>query len=653
MPEDLVGLGFQIEGADGKRVGGNGDGEVEEEGDGTEDADGVEIAPLINKKEVEKAKSDDPVTQYLKEMGEIPLLTRSEEIALARKVEETRKRFRCIVLGSNTSLEQAVGILRRVQKKDLTFDRTVQVSVTDRMERKHIEGRMQPNLETVEALMTRNRKQYRFVTSKSHPKEERRKVWQQLNKSRSKAVTLVEELGLRTKRIRPMFENLGELSSRVDTLTARIDKRKKKHNSVSGRQKLLEERRSILQATQETPTSLRHRVKASSGAYSEYEKAKHELSSGNLRLVVSVAKHYRNRGLSFLDLIQEGNTGLMRAVDKFEVGRGYKFCTYATWWIRQAITRAVADQSRTVRIPVHMVETLSRVRNCSRELLQELGREATPEEVAEASEIEVGEVCRILGLGHYPISLDRPVGKSEDSTFGELLPDDRELRPEVNASQEQLRERVAKVLNTLSYREREVIKLRYGLADGYSCTLKEVGHICNVTRERIRQIEMNAVRKLQQPHRAAELEGFLDNKVTTASSIEDVKDESKEDASTVLSARETAVLKGGFAQSGMEASLLCRPLVEKILTFLEDSEKGSVSQQSIAAHTGVDRVTIGSHVEYLHDMRFIDAIMHTNHGNTRRFCISLATRGQALLFTLKHAGGNGSIVSGRNENNEK
>ncbi|MFH1670398.1 MAG: hypothetical protein ABIA92_02325, partial [Patescibacteria group bacterium] len=170
---------------------------------------------------------------------------------------------------------------------------------------------------------------------------------------------------------------------------------------------------------------------------------------------------------------------------------------------------------------------------------------------------------------------------------------------------------------------------------------------------RIRQIEMKAVRKLQQPHRAAELEGFLDNKVTTASRIEDVKDESKEDTSTVLSARETAVLKGGFAQSRMEVSLLCRPLVEKILTFLEDSEKGSVSQQSIAAHTGVDRVTIGSHVEYLHDMRFIDAIMHTSNGNTRRFCISLATRGQALLFTLKHAGGNGSIASGRNENNER
>ena len=276
------------------------------------------------------------------------------------------------------------------------------------------------------------------------------------------------------------------------------------------RDPLLAEYRSILLATQETPTSLRNRVTFLKSVYAEYQHAKQELSEGNLRLVVSIAKKYRNRGLSFLDLIQEGNAGLMRAVDKFEYRRGFKFCTYATWWIRQAITRAVADQSRTIRIPVHMVETMSRVRNVSRQLLQELGREPTLEETARKALTSVDEARRVLAMSRYPISLDRPVGNSEDSHFGDLLPDGAAESPAAGASQEMLRGRINKVLKTLSYREREIIKLRYGLGDGYSYTLEEVGHIFKVTRERIRQIEAKAVRKLQQPSRSQELVGFLD-----------------------------------------------------------------------------------------------------------------------------------------------
>jgi RNA polymerase primary sigma factor len=276
------------------------------------------------------------------------------------------------------------------------------------------------------------------------------------------------------------------------------------------RKPVLMEYRNILRITQETPTSLRNRVNQLRDVYSEYQRAKRGLSEGNLRLVVSIAKKYRNRGLSFLDLIQEGNAGLMRAVDKFEYRRGFKFCTYATWWIRQAITRAVADQSRTIRIPVHMVETMSRVRNVSRQLLQRLGREPTIEETARAAECSVDEARRVLAMSRYPISLDRPVGNSEDSHFGDLLPDSGAESPAVGAAQEMLRTRIVQVLKTLSYREREIIKLRYGLGDGYSYTLEEVGHIFKVTRERIRQIEAKAVRKLQQPSRSQELSGFLD-----------------------------------------------------------------------------------------------------------------------------------------------
>jgi RNA polymerase primary sigma factor len=454
--------------------------------------------------------SDDPVRMYLTQMGEIPLLTRQQEINLARRIETTRTAFRRRLLACDYVIRAAYKVLKRVHRGELPFDRTVQVSVTDRLEKEQILGRLPHNLATLETLLERNAEDYRVATSKSEKPARRLASWKALAKRRRRAVMLVEELGLRTQRIESMISTLENFSMRIDELKAQLEQMRKDRRPATERKPVIAEFRNILRVTQETPSSLRNRVNYLKDVYSKYQRAKRGLSEGNLRLVVSIAKKYRNRGLSFLDLIQEGNAGLMRAVDKFEYRRGFKFCTYATWWIRQAITRAVADQSRTIRIPVHMVETMSRVRNVSRALLQRLGREPTIEETAKAAGCSVDEARRVLAMSRYPISLDRPVGNSEDSHFGDLLPDSGAESPAIGAAQEMLRSRISKVLKTLSYREREIIKLRYGLGDGYSYTLEEVGHIFKVTRERIRQIEAKAVRKLQQPSRSQELSGFLD-----------------------------------------------------------------------------------------------------------------------------------------------
>ena len=454
--------------------------------------------------------SDDPVRMYLTQMGEIPLLTRAQEIYLARQIETTRSQFRAKLLECEYVCLNAYKVLSRVHRGELPFDRTVQVSVTDRLEKEQILGRLPHNLQTLEVLIGQNKADYRIALSKRARTTERRKAWGRLGRRRKRCVRLIEELGLRTQRIETMIPTLNGFIRRLRELKIKIDAHKRTKQPASNRQNLVDEYRAILKACQETPRSLKRRMKEINEIFARYQRAKRGLSEGNLRLVVSIAKKYRNRGLSFLDLIQEGNAGLMRAVDKFEYRRGFKFCTYATWWIRQAITRAVADQSRTIRIPVHMVETMSRVRNVARQLLQEYGREPTIEEIAARAGTPVDETRRVTAMSRYPISLDRPVGNSEDSHFGDLLPDTGAENPAVGAAQEMLRNRISKVLKSLSYREREIIKLRYGLGDGYSYTLEEVGHIFKVTRERIRQIEAKAVRKLQAPARSEELSGFID-----------------------------------------------------------------------------------------------------------------------------------------------
>jgi RNA polymerase primary sigma factor len=453
--------------------------------------------------------SDDPIRMYLTQMAEIPLLSRAEEIALAKKIEVTRKRFRRTVLGCNYSLQATVRVLKEVQHGALPFDRTIKVSLTEQLTKEQIMARMPHNLRTLDDLIARNRTNFKQLISRSANTTESARARKQFIRDRFKCLTLVEELSLRTRRVQPLVRQLKEYSRRMDWIRGRLELLKSQPAIQDERTALRKELRDLMLITLESPASLRKRVATIEKQYTDYELVKRQLSSGNLRLVVSIAKKYRNRGLSFLDLIQEGNTGLMRAVDKFEYRRGFKFSTYATWWIRQAITRAIADQARTIRIPVHMIDVLSKLRNVSKQLLQELGREPTTEETARAAELSNEETRRVLNIGRHPVSLDRPVGESEDCSFGEFIEDGGTESPIITASQAMLKDKIEGLLKTLTYREREIIRLRYGLGDGYTYTLEEVGRIFKVTRERVRQIEAKAVRKLQHPVRSQQLEGFL------------------------------------------------------------------------------------------------------------------------------------------------
>jgi len=453
---------------------------------------------------------DDPVRIYLMQMGEIPLLSRTQEVESAKRIEVARTRFRNGLLASDFVLAGAVAMIKKVRDGELRLDRTVDVSVTDAALKKHTLARIGPNLATLDKLLGQNRRDFMIVISKSRTQTERHAAWRRLVLRRRRAVRLVEELNLRIQRLQPLVQKLHEISQRMDVLSVQLGQVSSDPVILARQVEARKELRYLMRITLESPSTLRTRTLRTSEYQHEYDAAKRVLSAGNLRLVVSIAKRYRNRGLSFLDLIQEGNTGLMRAVDKFEHARGYKFSTYATWWIRQAITRSLADQSRTIRLPVHMIETMGRVRGVIRDFLQRTGREPTVEETSAATGLSLEETKCVLKMTRQPLSLDQPVGDHDDSFFGEFVQDHREVDPLHDMNQDLLKQRLAGVLEGLNYREREILKLRYGLADGYAYTLEEVGKIFSVTRERVRQIEAKAVRKLQHPVRARDLAGFMD-----------------------------------------------------------------------------------------------------------------------------------------------
>ena len=485
------------------------DGKGQEKGEKVDNADELLEKQLVG--EDVSRRIDDPIRMYLTQMGQIPLLTRTSEIALARKIELARMGFRRMMFQSDYCARNCLELFQQVHDGSMSFDRTIKAGTALYQTKSVIKKRLPENIQTADRLLKVSQALFR-KTLAGLSKSEATALLKQIRRGKRKIATLLEELSLRTSRIQPMKSKLHGICNKMHQLEQAIEVGPDGDITVEDIDAMKQELAGLQDLAMETPQQLAKRLKALENVFGQYQKTKRLLSSANLRLVVSIAKKYRNRGLSFLDLIQEGNTGLMRAVDKYEYRRGYKFSTYATWWIRQAITRAIADHARTIRIPVHMIETMSRLRTAGKVLHQKLGREATIEEIAEEAEMTVAETRRVLKISKHPISLDRPIGESEDSYFGDFIEDNGIDSPVASATQEMLRDRIDVVLKTLSYREREIIRLRYGIGDGYTYTLEEVGRIFKVTRERVRQVEAKAIRKLQHPVRARKLEGFIDHK---------------------------------------------------------------------------------------------------------------------------------------------
>ena len=432
--------------------------------------------------EYERSKMDDPVRTYLRQMGQISLLTREQEINLAKRIE--------------------------VREEDLT--RAVYQTKAVRFEvlelaKKILDGQIQ-----LESIIDEEQEK-KIQTTKRKLKALIRKL--RASRKQSNIAELLMQFNLNVGIVERIIKNLRR---KLRELRVNRDSVKKLRRRFSRGQigKLEERNREILKEIGEPEKKLIEHFKAIARKEWELSCAKKDLVAANLRLVVSIAKKYTNRGLSFLDLIQEGNIGLMKAVDKFEYKRGYKFSTYATWWIRQAITRSIADQARTIRIPVHMIETINKFFRASRHLVQETGREPTPEEVAHVMKMPLDKVKGILKIAQEPISLQTPIGDEGDTSFGDFIEDKSAISPANATAYSMLKEQMDDVLLSLTEREEKVLRLRFGIGDGYPRTLEEVGHIFSVTRERVRQIEAKALRKLRHPTRAKKLKNFLDIKLS-------------------------------------------------------------------------------------------------------------------------------------------